>query len=166
MKRKFVFLFLSFFSVSLSYADSGKPMGVFGEWTVFETVENRKTYCYMMNIPQDKNSNITNRGEPFFLVIKEKGKKYPEINLSTGFNISDEANGAEIEVNNKFFPLITRNDQAWAYNIESDVAIINLMGKNVIFSVIAFSKDGKQSVDVYSLLGFSEAYTAMNKLCK
>ena len=151
MKIKLLFLFLFVFSISFSYADNGEPMGVFGEWTIFRTVENQKTYCYMMNIPQDKNSNILKRGEPFFLVIKENGKRYPEINLSTGFQISNQANAVEIEVDNKLFPLIARYDKAWAYSVEDDISIINLLGKNVIFSVYAFSEDGKHSIDVYSL---------------
>lgn len=166
MNIKLFFLCLFLFSINLVFADNGEPMDVFGEWTVFRTVENRKTYCYMMNIPQDKNSNVLKRGEPFFLVIKEKGKRYPEINLSTGFQISNKANSVEIEINNKLFPLMSMYDQAWAYNVENDVSIINLLGKNVIFSVSAFSENGGHSVDVYSLLGFSEAYRAINKLCK
>ena len=166
MNIKLFFLCLFLFSINLVFADNGEPMDVFGEWTVFRTVENRKTYCYMMNIPQDKNSNVLKRGEPFFLVIKEKGKRYPEINLSTGFQISNKANSVEIEINNKLFPLMSMYDQAWAYSVENDVSIINLLGKNVIFSVSAFSENGGHSVDVYSLLGFSEAYRAINKLCK
>ena len=166
MNIKLLFLCLILFGINIVYAGNGEPMDVFGEWTVFRTVENRKTFCYMMNIPQNKSSNILKRGEPFFLVIKEKGKRYPEINLSTGFQISNRANSAEIEVNNKLFPLITRYDQAWAYSAENDVSIINLLGKNAIFVVSAFSENGERSVDVYSLLGFSEAYRAINKLCK
>ena len=161
-----LFIFLSLLTINCVYADNGEPMDVFGEWTVFRTVQDNKTLCYIMNIPQSKQSDYERRGEPFFMVIKEAGAKSAEINTSVGFIISDYVGSIELDINNNRFPLLNAKDKAWAYNVNDDANIIKSLMKNALFTIYSVSENGRYAMDIYSLLGFKEAYEAMDNMCK
>jgi hypothetical protein len=119
-----------------------------------------------MAIPDNYKSNIENRGEPFFTVIKEKSEKGAELNVSVGYIINDNLGSIEVQIKNNKYPLINFRDRAWAYSVEDDSNILNDFLDSAIFTVYSKSENDRYSVDVYSLNGFNEAYKKVLQLCK
>lgn len=160
-------VFTVFLNPIFSYSkDIGEPSFIFGDWTVFETIQDNKTLCYAMTIPQSYKTDYENRGKPFFMIIKEKNSKNIEINVSVGYNISDSIGSVELQVKNNKYPLINFQDRAWAYDIEDDINIINYFLESAIFNIYSKSDMGKYSMDIYSLNGFNSSYKKINELCK
>ena len=159
-------LFVLFSPVIAFCSQNGEPVGIFGDWVVFETFQDNKTLCYAMTIPQSSKANYENRGKPFFTVIKEKGSNNIELNVSVGYIISDNIGSVELQVKNDKYPFVNFQDRAWAYDVEDDRAIIEQFLGSAVFNIYSKSDNNKYSMDIYSLNGFSSSYRKINELCK
>ena len=167
MRNLLLFVLLVFFSPIVAFcSQKGEPVGIFGDWVVFETFQDNKTLCYAMTIPQSSKTNYENRGKPFFTIIKEKNSDKVELNVSVGYIINDSIGSVELQVKNNKYPFINFQDRAWAYDVEDDKAIIEQFLESAVFNVYSKSNNNKYSMDIYSLNGFSSSYEKMNELCK
>ena len=154
-----------FGTVNSHCAEIGEPTDLFGDWAVFETIQNNKTLCYAMTIPQSSRTDYENRGKPFVTLIKEKGSENVEINVSVGYVINDNIGSVELQVKNDKYPFINFQDRAWAYDMEDDKAIVKQLLESAVFNIYSRSDSGKYSMDVYSLNGFNSSYKRINELC-
>ena len=118
-----------------------------------------------MTIPQSSRTDYENRGKPFVTLIKEKGSKNVEINVSVGYVINDNIGSVELQVKNDKYPFINFQDRAWAYDMEDDKAIVKQLLESAVFNIYSRSDSGKYSMDVYSLNGFNSSYKRINELC-
>lgn len=167
----FLLIVLFIFPVFLPYncnADNYEPKSIFGEWVLFKIVDKKKNdlLCYMMSIPKNRYDNFNKRGESFFIVLKYRNSENPEIFLSYGQSIRKKIIASELNIEKRKFPIMTNNDKAWAYNYFDDKNIIEELMKSVIFSVEVEYEGNKKLIDIYSLVGFIEAYQALLKMCE
>lgn len=171
LKNKILsFVFIFFSIINFSFAENNNnekaPLDLFGEWVVFSTVQNNKQICYAMNVPTNKTTIDKKRGESYFIITKAIGKPNTEFVLSSGFVNKSEINSVEIEIDTYKFPLFSFQDKAWSYSIDDDLNIFKLFNSNLFFTIYSKSEGDKYAIDIYSLLGFQEAYKYINDLCK
>lgn len=162
----FFFIVINFSLAEIKSNNEKAPIDLFGEWSIFTTVQNNKQICYAMNIPTSKTTTVRKRGEPYFIITKTIGKPNTEFVLSSGFINKNEINSVEIEIDTYKFPLFSFQDNAWSYSIDDDLNIFKLFNSNIFFTIYSKSEHDKYAVDIYSLLGFQEAYRYINELCK
>ena len=154
---------LSVVFVANSFASS--PISIHKNWTLFKTVEKGKEFCYIASLPIDKEGNYKKRGEPYAMVMREKGAQYDEVSISSGF-IYDPDKDVEISILKRKFPLFANDEKAWTYDRNDDVEIVKQMKLGAKMYVLSYSKTGDRANDTYSLIGFNDAYNAMISLCK
>ena len=164
MLKKLSIIFILFSALLISDAFAGKPEAVFKDWSVFKIIQNNEHICYIASTPIKKEGTYRKRGEPFITVIRVKGNTYDEVNVSSGYPYSQETK-PQIIVNKKKFDLFSYEERAWGNTKADDVLIVNAMKKNIKMKVQGYSKVGTQSLDTYSLLGFSDAYNKMAQIC-
>lgn len=167
----FFLIVLFMFPVFLLFdciADNNEPKAIFGEWVLFKIVDKKKNdlLCYMMSIPKNRYDNFNKRGESFFTVLKYRTSERPQIFLSYGQSIRKKIIASELNIEKRKFPIMTNNDKAWAYNYFDDENIIEELMKSVIFSVEVEYENNKKLIDIYSLVGFLEAYQELLKMCE
>jgi len=146
-------------------ASASTPISIYKDWTLFQTTENGKEICYIASLPIKKEGTYKKRGEPYAMVMREKGAQYDEVSISSGF-IYDPDKDVEVSILKRKFPLFSNDEKAWTYDRNDDIEIIKQIKLGAKMYVLGYSKTGDRANDTYSLIGFNEAYNAMLSLCK
>ena len=131
---------------------------------MFKSNRGDQLVCYLAATPIKSDSSFSNRGEPFFLVTNIENDA-DEISTTSGFIFKDNTN-VELSFGSKKFYLFPYKILAWADDKKSDIQIIKEMQKNADMVVTSIAKNGKMSVDTYSLIGFSQSYKKLKKICR
>lgn len=150
--------FLSHFAVASDVQEK------FWDWTLFKSNRGDQLICYLAATPVKSDTSFSNRGESFFLVTNIENDA-DEISVASGFTFKDNTN-AELSFGSKKFYLFPYKILAWADDKKSDIQIIKEMQKNADMVVTSIAKNGKMSVDTYSLIGFSQSYKKLKKICR
>ena len=157
--------FITFLCLNTQNSFSAAPEAVFKDWSVFKIKQDNKDVCYIASTPINREGNYRKRGEPFATIIRVKGDNYDEVNFSSGYLYNKEKS-TEISIGKKKFILFTYEERAWAMNKEEDVEIIKAMKKGYKMKLHGYSKLDTNSIDTFSLIGFTEAYNKMVWMCR
>lgn len=144
-------------------AFSQRFFGQYLDWTFFSNEQGKKVICYITAIPIKKHGNAQNRGEPYFIITKNKDE-FAQISVATGYYYKKDTE-VELSFGLQKFHLITYKSQAWTYGLEDDLEIIKVMRNSDDFTVSAVSDNNETSEDIYSLIGFNKAYSQMQEKC-
>jgi len=141
----------------------------FRNWCAGEHKGNGNKSCVMISSP------ITEKGSPPY---KSRGEV-----IATVYHMPSEDNNGvvyittgytykkgsvvtvKIDQNNEHEFTIIENDSAFSDDENTDKQIITEMKKGNEMKVEGFSSRGTKTTDVYSLVGFSAAYTYISNLC-
>lgn len=162
---KVIIGFAFFLLVLMTDSFASTPVSIHKDWTLFKTTENGKEICYVASLPITKEGDYKKRGEPYATIMREKGAKFDEVSVSSGF-IYDPDKDIEISILKRKFPLFANDEKAWTYDRNDDVEIVKQMKLANKMYISSYSKSGNKAVDTYSLVGFGEAYEEMISLCK
>ncbi|MBU6141187.1 MAG: hypothetical protein KGP29_06510 [Proteobacteria bacterium] len=136
----------------------------FQDWTLFKSNRGDQIICYLASTPIKNISSFKNRGEPFFLVTNIENDA-DEISASSGFIFKSNSD-VEVSFRSKKFYLFPYKTLAWAHEKSSDINIIKEMQKNADMVVSSVASNGKIAIDTYSLIGFTQSYQKLRKICK
>lgn len=159
---KFLFIILNFcFFIANSYSQELQER--FQDWSVFKTERGDKVICYLASTPLKSEGNFDKRGEPFFLVTNVENDA-DEISVSSGF-IYNKTSNVELTFGVKKYYLFPYKTIAWANDKNDDADIIKEMQNNADMIVSGVARDGKMSIDTYSLIGFANGYKKIKEIC-
>lgn len=162
MKKVYILLFFVLFANSLF---ASAPISVHKDWTLFKTKVDNKDICYVASLPIKKEGTYKKRGEPYVMIMREKGKNFDEVSVSSGF-LYNQDKDIEITILKRKFPLFANDEKAWTYDKNDDIEIVKQMQNGAKMYVLGYSKGNSKAYDTYSLFGFTEAYKKMLELCK
>ena len=141
----------------------------FKKWCAGEYKGNEARSCIMISTP------LSEKGEPPY---KSRGEIYATIYhipsegsngviyITTGYNYKkDSIVTIKIDKNTQHEFNIIENDSAFSDNENIDKELIVEMKKGNKMKVVGFSSRGTKTTDIYSLVGFSAAYTYISNLC-
>ena len=164
---KFFLVFYFFSSSVFSDDHSYSKQGSFKSWTVY--TKKNKQICYMIALPNKSIGDYNLRGRVSVIVArrpKEKNKNF--IGIDFGYSFEKNAKVKIIVDNEVSFSLETFHQTAWTKpsdNSKLDDKIIEEMLKGNELVVFGKSKRGTDTKDIYSLVGFSKAFSKIKDVC-
>ena len=145
-------------------AQPPKLIGSYGDWQALTYEENSKPVCYVFTEPAKKQGDYTSRGQVYALVThRPVDKKLNVFTVVAGYTYKEDSD-AILEVGDQKFTLFTQEGMAWA-NDADDPKIVEALKKGTDMVVHGTSSKGTETVDTYSLKGFSKAYDAIGAAC-
>lgn len=155
MKNIFLtFLFFAvFFALSFARADVEK-----GKWNFVKDSD----YCYIGSapieivIPEGKK-----RGNPYILVYRINKNPDAVVQINAGYNYKKE-HPVKVKIDKKIYEFFSEDDSAWTNN---DKEIIYAMKKGINLIVTGLSSRDTETIDTYSLNGFTAAFKKLSKDC-
>jgi len=145
-------------------AQNPKPIGSYGDWQALTYEESGKSVCYVFTEPAKKEGQYTTRGQVYALVThRPADKKLNVFTIISGYTFKEDSD-AILEIGDQKFTLFTQEGMAWA-NDEDDPKIVDALKKGTGMVVHGTSARGTETIDTYSLLGFSKAYDAIGAAC-
>ena len=166
IKKYFTLLLLIFlFNLSPLKAEELKEIGKYKDWQTMVLVEPTGTVCFAQSSPvlQAPKSNI--RDARLFVTFRPMEKIKDEISASSGYEFNKNNSVIATSGKNKIKFDIIQQGFAWIADNKVEKKMVKVMKKGSRIMITGYNQKGSQTIDHYSLLGFTKAYNAAKKAC-
>ena len=166
IKKYFIFFLIIFlFSLSPLRAEDLKEIGKYKDWQTMVLVETTGTVCFAQSSPvlQAPKSNI--RDARLFVTFRPAEKIKDEISASPGYEFNKNNSVVATSGKNKIKFDIIQQGFAWIADSKIEKKMVKVMKKGSRIMITGYNQKGSQTIDHYSLLGFTKAYNAAKKAC-
>ena len=170
MPQKFInSLYISFIIILISFsarsAEDLKSIGKFKDWETFTVTENNNKICFAQSIPILRAPKKFERNPSrLFVSFRPTEDIIDEISATSGYTFQKEKI-VKAKTGKKTFNFFAQENFAWILDTEEEQKFIQAMKKASRVMIIGRTDKGKQTIDHYSLMGFSKAYNTAKKNC-
>ena len=156
-------LFIS--CVSQLSAEEIKKIGKYKDWEAMVVTSNAGKVCFAQSLPvlQGPKSN-NKRDAKLFISFWPSEKTINEISVTAGYEFNSNSVIAQ-SGKNKFKFDIKEQGFAWIADTKVESRMIKKMKKGSRIMITGYNQKGSQTIDHYSLLGFTKAYNTIKKAC-
>ena len=166
IKNIFINSFLVFFLSSSSVlSEELKKIGKFKDWEAMVLNNNSEKICFAQTKPVLQSPKGQAREARLFVSFRPKDKVIDEISTTSGYEYNTQNSIKAKSGKNKYKFDIAQEGFAWIADNKIEKKMIRTMKKGSRIMVTGFNKSGSQTIDHYSLLGFTKAYNAAKKNC-
>ena len=156
-------IFISFYS-SVT-ANEVKKIGKYKDWESMVVMEDTGKVCFAQSSPilQSPKSN-NKRDAKLFISFRPADKIIDEVSVTAGYEYNSNTVTAQ-SGKNKFKFDIKEQGFAWIADNKIEFRMIKRMKKGSRIMITGYNQKGSQTIDHYSLLGFTKAYNSSKKAC-
>ena len=170
MYQKFInLLYISFIIILISFsarsAEDLKSIGKFKDWETFTVTENGNKICFAQSIPILRAPKKFERNPSrLFITFRPSEDMKDEVSATSGYTFQKEKI-VKAKTGKKTYDFFSREEFAWILDTEVEQRFIKAMKKASRVMIIGRTEKGKQTIDHYSLMGFTKAYNTAKKNC-
>lgn len=162
-------LYISFIIILISFsarsAEDLKSIGKFKDWETFTVTENNNKICFAQSIPILRAPKKFERNPSrLFVSFRPTEDIKDEVSATSGYTFQKEKI-VKAKSGKKTFDFFAQENFAWILDTEEEQKFIQAMKKASRVMIIGRTDKGKQTIDHYSLMGFSKAYNTAKKNC-
>ncbi|MAQ28088.1 MAG: hypothetical protein CMJ03_01050 [Pelagibacteraceae bacterium] len=164
--KKFKILFIVIFSLTNSaYSEELKKVGKFKDWEVVKLNNNSEIICYAQTKPVLQSPKSKQREARLFVSFRPNDKISDEISITSGYEFNNQNSVLATSGKSKYKFDITQDNFAWIASNKIEKKMIKTMKRGSRIMITGYNQSGSQTIDHYSLLGFTKAYNAAKKSC-
>ena len=164
-KILFLSILISITSVSKICAENLKKVGKYKDWEVMVMSEATGKVCFAQSSPVLQAPKSNKREARLFVTFRPGEKISDEISASPGYEFNKNNSVTATSGKNKIKFDIKQQGFAWIADNKIEKKMIKLMKKGSRIMITGYNQEGSQTIDHYSLLGFTKAYGAAKKAC-
>tara|TARA_B100000767_G_scaffold158693_1_gene149003 strand:- start:405 stop:917 length:513 start_codon:yes stop_codon:yes gene_type:complete len=164
-KILFLSIIISMLSVSKTVAEDLKKVGKFKDWEVMVMSEASGKVCFAQSAPVLQAPKKNKRDARLFITFRPGEKISNEISATAGYEFNKNNTVLVSSGNNKFKFDIKQQGFAWMTSNKKEKIMVKVMKKGSRIMVTGYNEKGSQTIDHYSLLGFTKAYNIAKKSC-
>ena len=158
----FVLVLMSF---SALYAENPQSIGKFKDWESFIVTENNNKVCFAQSIPILRAPKKFERNPSrLFISFRPTEDIKDEVSATSGYTFQKEKI-VKAKTGKKTYDFFSQEEFAWIIDTEEEQRFIKAMKKASRVMIIGRTEKGKQTIDHYSLMGFTKAYDKAKKNC-
>ena len=162
--KKILLVSIIFLFASKSFASNPVSGGTFKDWQVFTATTEQGKICFAQSKPKTRSpKNFKREPSKLFVTFRPQENIRGEVSVTSGYVYKMSTVKAKSGRNN--YVLFSKENFAWIADEEREKKFIKLMKKASNIMVIANEPKGSQTVDHYSMIGFSKAYETAKKNC-
>ena len=165
---KKIIIILPIFFLSLlaqSSADEIKKIGKFKDWEAMFVTEANGKVCFAQSSPILQAPKSNKRDAKLFIAFRPAEKIINEVSVTAGYEFNKNNSITAASGKNKFKFDIKEQGFAWIADTKIENRMIKRMKKGSRIMITGYNQKGSQTIDHYSLLGFTKAYNATKKAC-
>ena len=161
------FIILIFFSIlhNQAIAEEVKKIGKFKDWETIVIKNDSKLVCFAQSKPVLQSPKSYKREARLFVSFRPNEKILNEISITSGYKFNNQNSITAKSGKFKYKFDIVQENFAWMADNKMEKKMINTMKKGSRIMVSGYNQKGSQTIDHYSLLGFTKAYGAAKKSC-
>ena len=161
------FIILIFFSIlhNQAIAEEVKKIGKFKDWETIVIKNDSKLVCFAQSKPVLQSPKSYKREARLFVSFRPNEKILNEISITAGYKFNNQNSITAKSGKFKYKFDIAQKNFAWMADSKMEKKMINTMKKGSRIMVSGHNQEGSQTIDHYSLLGFTKAYNTAKKSC-
>ena len=165
--KRIIFILPIFFISFLGQlsAEEIKKIGKFKDWEAMVVTEATGKLCFAQSSPILQAPKSNKRDAKLFIAFRPAEKIINEVSVTAGYEFNKNNSITAASGKNKFKFDIKEQGFAWIADTKIEYRMIKRMKKGSRIMITGYNQKGSQTIDHYSLLGFTKAYNATKKAC-
>ena len=164
IKYFIIFIFFTMFH-SIVAAEEIKTIGKFKDWETMVIIEENSKVCFAQSMPILQAPKKNPRDARLFVTFRPDKKILDEISITAGYNFNKKNSITAKSGKKKYKFDIAQDGFAWIADNKQEKKMIKTMKKGSRIMITGYNQEGSQTIDHYSLIGFTKAYGAAKKSC-
>ena len=165
VKNFFINILIIFIlSVTSSYAEEIKKLGKFKDWEALVLVKENEMVCFAQSKPILQSPKSKTREARLFVTFRPNDKITDEITTTSGYEYNNQNSILARSGKTKYKFDIAQNGFAWIADNKIEKKMIKTMKRGSRIMITGYNQSGSQTIDHYSLLGFTKTYNKVKKL--
>ena len=166
IKKIFInLIILSFISISFVNAKELKTVGKFKDWETLVLINDTEKVCFAQSKPVLQSPKKYKREARLFVSFRPNDKILDEISTTSGYEYNSQNSITAKSGKSKYKFDIAQENFAWIADSKIEKKMVKKMKKASRMMVTGYNQSGSQTIDHYSLMGFTKAYNAAKKSC-
>ncbi len=146
-------------------AEEIKKIGKYKDWQAMIITESDGKVCFAQSSPILQAPKSNKRDAKLFVAFRPNEKIINEVSVTGGYEFNNKNSVTATSGKNKFKFDIKEQGFAWIADTKVEFRMINKMKKGSRIMITGYNQKGSQTIDHYSLLGFTKAYNTVKKAC-
>ncbi len=147
------------------FANEVKKIGKFKDWETIAIKNDTGLVCFAQTKPVLQSPKNVSREARLFVSFRPNEKIADEISITAGYEFNNKNSIIAKSGKTKYKFDISQESFAWMTDNKKEKKMIRTMKKGSRIMVTGYNQEGSQTIDHYSLLGFTKAYGAAKKGC-
>ena len=162
-KKFLVFIFVIIFSIE-AFANTPRSTGKYKNWESFTMMTDKGKVCFAQTKPVKRApAAIKRKDSRIFVTFRPNENIKDEISITSGHTYKNSTVSAKSGKSN--FSFFSQGDFAWLLDENEEKKFIKLMKRATNLMIKGKTKDGAETTDHYSMMGFTKAYNTAKKVC-
>ena len=147
-------------------AEEIKKIGKYKDWQAMVVTSDSGKICFAqsLHVLQGPKSN-NKRDAKLFVAFRPLENIINEVSVTGGYEFNNKNSVTATSGKNKFKFDIKEQGFAWIADTKVEAKMIKKMKKGSRIMITGYNQKGSQTIDHYSLLGFTKAYNTVKKAC-
>ena len=163
--RYFIILIVLTLFHNQAIAAEVEKIGKFKDWEAIIIKNDSSPVCFAQSKPILQSPKKNPREARLFVSFRPNEKILDEISITAGYKFNNKNSITAKSGRNKYKFDITQENFAWIADNKQEKKMIKTMKKGSRIMITGYNQEGSQTIDHYSLLGFTKAYGAAKKSC-
>ena len=165
--RKIIIFFGIFFIFGFNQisAQEIKKIGKYKDWEAMIVSDAEGKVCFAQSLPILQAPKTNKRDAKLFVAFRPNDNIKNEVSVTPGYEFNKNNSVIAASGKNKFKFDIKEQGFAWIADNKIELKMIKQMRKGSRIMITGYNQQGSQTIDHYSLLGFTKAYNASRKAC-
>jgi len=164
IKNFIILLFITTFAGQVN-AEEVKKMGKHKDWETYIIKNDGEKVCFAQSKPILQSPKNSSREARLFITFRPNEKISNEISTTAGYDFNTKNSITAKSGKHKYKFNMIKADFAWIDGNKTEKKMIKIMQTGSRIMVISHNQKGSQTIDHYSLLGFTKAYKAAKANC-
>ena len=162
INKTIISVILILFPFSLM-AEEVKKVGKFKDWETMVLTKSDGIVCFAQSKPVLQSPKTNKRDSRLFVTFRPNEKIVDEISITAGYEFNKQNSITAKSGKFKYKFDISQENFAWIADNKVEKKMIRTMKKGSRIMVSGYNSSGSQTIDHYSLLGFTKAYNEAKK---
>ena len=155
--NKITVLLFCLLIVSEASAQEIKKVGKFKDWETIVVTDGSKKLCFAQSKPVLQSPKKNPREARLFISFRPADKIKDEVSITSGYQYNTQNSITAKSGKNKYNFDIAQEGFAWIAENKIEKKMISTMKKGSRIMISGYNSSGSQTIDHYSLLGFTKA---------
>ena len=159
-----IIIFIGFLATSVS-SQEVKKVGIFKDWEAIVLVRQAGKVCFAQSTPVLQAPKSNTREAKMFVSFRPNEQVSNEITITSGYEFNNKNSITATSGKSKYKFDIAQGGFAWIADTKIENKMIKTMQRGSRIMITGYNQKGSQTIDHYSLLGFTKAYNAAKTSC-